>query len=83
MRKGGPETAPRFLECCSVECTFACQRQPTDHFLPLSERPCLEEMVSDLRGAFVGGTGIDQLDRPGDSRVQSLLARAEMPASSV
>jgi hypothetical protein len=31
-------------------------------------------MVNYLPGALVDGTGIDQIDRVGDSRVQALLA---------
>src|ERR1700686_364741 len=74
MRQGRLEIPPRFLKCCSVKCALACQRQPTDQFLSVNERSCLEKMVSDLTGALVDRTGIDQLHPIGDSRVHSLLA---------
>src|ERR1700730_16747377 len=76
MRQGGPEIPPRFLKCCSFKCTVTCQRQPTDQFLLVGKRSCLDEMVSDLPGALVDGTGIDQLDRPGDCGVQLLFAHS-------
>src|SRR5260370_31901553 len=38
-----------------------------------AKRTCLEEMVTDLRGAFVHGAGLDPLDCVGDARVQLLL----------
>ena len=75
MRQGRPEIAPRFLKCCGLKCALACQRQLTDQFLLVSERSCLEQMVSDLSGALVDGTGIEPLDRVGDAGVQSLSAR--------
>jgi uncharacterized membrane protein YoaK (UPF0700 family) len=37
-----------------------------------SERSCLEEMVSDLPGAFVDGTRLEPRDRVGDPRMQLL-----------
>ena len=76
MRQGGLETAPRFFKCRSLKCALACQRQPTDQSLVVSEGSCLEEMVSDLSGALVDGAGIEPLDRVGDVGVQSLLARS-------
>ena len=75
MRQGRLEIAPRFLKCRSLKCALACQRQPTDQFLSVNERSCLEKMISDLPGALVDGTGIEPLDRIGDARVQSLSAR--------
>jgi hypothetical protein len=75
MRQGGPETAPRFLECRSLKCALAYQRQPTDQFLTVSERSCLKEMVNDLPGALFDGTGTEPLDRIGDTGVQALFAR--------
>src|SRR6266849_3302593 len=43
---------------CQVCKGFACQRQPTDQCLPVSERTCLEEMVGDLPGALADGIGM-------------------------
>ena len=42
----------------------------------LGERSRLEEMVGDLAGALVDGTGIEPLDRVGDAGVQLLSARS-------
>src|SRR5713101_6524411 len=58
MRKRRLETAARFAERRGFECVLACQRQPTDQCLPVSERTCLEEMVSDLPGALADGIGM-------------------------
>src|SRR5882724_8278213 len=75
MRQGGLETAPRLLECRGLERVVAGLCQPTDQSLAISERPGLEEMVRDISGVFVGGTGIEPLDRVGDDVVQLLSAR--------
>ena len=75
MRQGGSETAPRFLECRSLKCALAGQRQLTDQSSAVGKRSCLEQMVCDLSGALVNGIGIEPLDRVGDSGVQLLSAR--------
>src|ERR1700682_1604998 len=74
MRQGRLEIPPRFLKCCSFKCALACQRQPTDQFLSVNERSCLEKMISDLPGALFNGIRIEPLDRLGDARVHSLSA---------
>ncbi len=74
MRQGRLETPPRFLKCCSFKCALACQRQPTGQFLAVSERSCLEKMVSDVPGALFNGVRIEPLDRFGDARVEALSA---------
>src|ERR1700730_6496028 len=48
MRQRGPETAPRFLKCCSLKCALTSQRQPAHQFPVVGERTGLEKMVSDL-----------------------------------
>jgi hypothetical protein len=44
--------------------------------LPVSERTCLDEMVSDLSSALVHSTVIQPFDRVGDAPVQLLFARS-------
>jgi hypothetical protein len=72
VRQGGPQTAPRFLKCCGLKCALACQRQPADKSLPVSERSCLEKMVSDFPSALVDGGRIKTLYRVCHTGVQLL-----------
>src|SRR5882724_5455222 len=74
MRKGGPETSPRFLIRRGLECIPACKRQPPAESLAFSERSRLEQMVCDL-ARTLDGTGIEPLDRIGDNGMQVLSAR--------
>ena len=83
MRQGRLEIPPRFLKCCSFKCAPACQRQPTDQFLAVNERSCLEEMLSNLADALVNGIRIEPFYRFDDARVQALSAGTEISASSV
>src|SRR5580692_11130617 len=74
MRPSGPETGPGLVTCCRLKCALVCRPQPADRCLPVSERSRLKKMVSDLPGALIDGTGIDQLDRVDDAGVQPLPA---------
>src|ERR1039457_131886 len=75
MRQCGSETAPRFFKCRRLECAFARERQITNQSAGISERSRLDEMVRNLAGGFVDGTGRELLDFLGDSRVQVLSTR--------
>ena len=66
---------PRFLKCCGLKCTLTCKCQIVDQRPAVRERTCSEEMVDDVSGTLAHGGGIEPLDRAGDIRVQSLLAR--------
>jgi hypothetical protein len=70
MRQGGTETATGLFKCRGVKCTLACKRQMMDQSPPISERTRFEEMVRDVSGALVNGTGIEPLDRVGDAGMQ-------------
>src|SRR5258708_1820246 len=75
MRQRGKETAPGFLKCCGLKCAPSCKRQIANQSPAFGERTCSEEMVDDVSGTLAHGGGIEPLDRAGDIRVQSLLAR--------
>jgi hypothetical protein len=72
MRQRGSETAPRFLKCRRLERGLARPRQASDQFASISERSCLEQMVSYLARALVDAAAFDTLDSVGSSSVQLL-----------
>ena len=83
MRQGGLEIALRFFKCRSLKCGLTCEGQPTDQSLLVSEGFGLEEVVSDLPGAFVDGIGIEPLDPSATLACSCCWRGAEMPASRV
>src|SRR5258706_8274816 len=74
MRQGGTETAPRFLKCRGLQGSLSGKDKIMDQFPLVSERARLEEVVRDVTGALLDASGIELLDRVGDTSVQSLLA---------
>src|SRR6266849_917819 len=54
---------------------LACEREVAQSLLPVASGACPNEMVRDLRGALIDGSGIELLDRVADVCVQSLSTR--------